>query len=270
MGGSFIKIIGSTHSAPPIKGTSPPGTGSTTHICETLSRKTTGNPSDTDLDPPPFPLVALAGTRGGGEGDPKPTHAFEIKIKATGVVEPTEDEEDYAKEKIQEKVKEQMSGHTQRSGSGSQSPPMPQLERQDDPEEESAAVHSMQAPLEPVPGGGELYKPLKLSDLKGLTQSLPPLSEGANLWLNKLYQLKANQTLALGDLRGIMRLVMTGTDFRSMQEENNLTGLPDSLPLSDYIGNIAGWLREKYPGTHASKVPKYMWKPEVPPIEYLS
>ncbi|MEQ2278540.1 hypothetical protein XENORESO_022076 [Xenotaenia resolanae] len=62
---------------------------------------------------------------------------------------------------------------------------------------------SYMGPLFQQQFGGNRYKPFTLGDLTTLCEKLPPITEGASIWLQTLDSLTAGTTLALGDYRAI-------------------------------------------------------------------
>lgn len=65
------------------------------------------------------------------------------------------------------------------------------------------------------------------------------MSEGAGLWLNKLYQLTASQTLAVGDWKAILGHILTVTDTDDMMVRCSLTDVPDNFPLGQYSNVVS-------------------------------
>lgn len=106
------------------------------------------------------------------------------------------------------------------------------------------------------------YKPYALGDLTTLCDKLPPITEGAGLWLQALSKLTAGTTLAMGDYRAVAARCMTSSAAREVELSANTALVSDVTRFTKYSDIIGKALREKFPIPQGSGIPKFTWNPE--------
>ncbi|CAJ1079145.1 uncharacterized protein LOC125008963 [Xyrichtys novacula] len=135
----------------------------------------------------------------------------------------------------------------------------------------ATAHHSSSAfPLVESSGGHKIYKPFAVSDTQTISDKLPPISEGGNLWLDKLDCLTKGQDLALGDFRAILALCVTPTELRDIETCAGTISCNDDRQLVTVIRALRNELRSKYPLPNGPMIPKFSWDKSLSPSEYLA
>ncbi|CAJ1053453.1 uncharacterized protein LOC125008963 [Xyrichtys novacula] len=137
---------------------------------------------------------------------------------------------------------------------------------------DAATAHHSSSAFPPVEssGGHKIYKPFAVSDTQTISDKLPPISEGGNLWLDKLDCLTKGQDLALGDFRAILALCVTPTELRDIETCAGTISCNDDRQLVTVIRALRNELRSKYPLPNGPMIPKFSWDKSLSPSEYLA
>lgn len=128
---------------------------------------------------------------------------------------------------------------------------------------------NIQAPLIATRNGGTKYKPYQLGDVKALADLLPPITEGGAASLRKFDELTKGTELAIGDFRAVGARCFPRPGLKEIEETVGTIDKWDETPLAMYITELSQALRERYPTPNCGKVPKFEWKPEQPPRQYI-
>ncbi|XP_028254448.1 uncharacterized protein LOC114430572 [Parambassis ranga] len=113
------------------------------------------------------------------------------------------------------------------------------------------------------------YKPYSVGDVNTLVEKMPPPSEGGGLWMDKLAEMTAGQTLALGDFRAIASRMMLRSELHEIETQSGTVGHGDNERFTTYSTCIGFAMRELFPLPVSTGPPKYTWDPAVPPREHL-
>ena len=102
-------------------------------------------------------------------------------------------------------------------------------------------------PLMDHPNGRPVYTPWTHRDLKGLTDELPPIKDGAGKWIRTFERKTTADRLTMGDARAVL---MQGAGSRAVQDVETAAGTtrqPDNYPFDPFRPVWWNSLRDLYP-----------------------